>query len=73
MALLPKRLLRALLVLLVSVAPAPALADGPAQHVVSACDRGMFDLDCACVATRFEAAAQGASTRERQTLAGIPA
>jgi len=71
MALLPKRLLRALLVLLVSVAPAPALADGPAQHVVSACDRGMFDLDCACVATRFEAAAQGASTRERQTLAGM--
>lgn len=71
MALLPKRLLRALLVLLLSVAPAPALADGPAQHVVSACDRGMFDLDCACVATRFEAAAQGASTRERQTLAGM--
>lgn len=71
MAHLSKRLLHGLLVLLLSAAPVPALADGASQHVVSACDRGMFDLDCACVAAQFEAAAQGASGPERGTLAGL--
>ena len=65
------RLLRALLILVLSLAPAPAFADAASRHVVSACDRGMFDLDCGCVAAQFEAAAQGASGPERGTLAGL--
>ena len=65
------RLLRALLILVLSLAPAPAFADAASRHVVSACDRGMFDLDCSCVAAQFEAAAQGASGPERGTLAAL--
>jgi len=49
----------------------PARADAPAQRVVSACERGMFDLDCACVAAEFEDAAAGAKSADRTTLASM--
>lgn len=71
MAHFPKRLLHGLVVLALSLMPAPAFADPPAQHVASACDRGMFDLDCSCVVAEFESAAQGATGPERGTLASI--